>query len=100
VAPPTRAELGIGTAPKFPFVGPGVENFDISLFKNFRLGGDEARRLQFRVETYNGLNHSQFTGVDNNARFDSAGNQVNQAFGQYVSAAPARRLVLGLKFYF
>ena len=39
-------------------------------------------------------------GVDNNARFDAAGNQVNQAFGQYIAAAPARRLVLGLKFYF
>ena len=97
---PTKAELGIGNASKYPFVGPGVENFDISLFKNFRLGADEARRLQFRFETYNTLNHSQFTGVDNNARFDSLGNQVSKSLGQYIAASPARRLVLGLKFYF
>jgi hypothetical protein len=100
VHPPTLAELGIGSASKYPFVGPGVENFDISLFKDFPLGHDEARRMQFRFETYNALNHSQFTAVDNNARFDSAGNQVNTAFGQNTAAAPARRLVLGLKFYF
>jgi len=98
--PPTRAELGIGNASKYPFVGPGVENFDISLIKNFSLGSSESRRLQFRMETYNSLNHAQFTAVDNNARFDAAGNQVNKAFGQYITAAPSRRVVLGLKFYF
>jgi hypothetical protein len=97
---PTRVELGIGNASKYPFTGPGVENFDISLFRNFRLGGDETRRMQFRFETYNTLNHAQFTAVDNNARFDSAGNQVSKSLGQYTAAAPARRLVLGLKFYF
>jgi hypothetical protein len=96
--PPTKAGLGIGNASKYPFVGPGVENFDISVFKNFRL--DEARALQFRLETYNTFNHSQFTSVDNNARFDSAGNQVSKSLGQYIAAAPARRVVLGLKFTF
>jgi hypothetical protein len=97
---PTKAGLGIGNASKYPFVGPGVENFDLSLFKNFRFGSQEARRLQLRLETYNSFNHTQFTAVDNNARFDSAGNQVNKAFGQYIAAAPARRLVLAVKFYF
>jgi len=100
VHPPTKAGLGIGNASKFPVVGPGVENFDISLFKNFKLGVAETRQLQFRFETYNAFNHAQFTAVDTNARFDSAGNQVNQNFGQYTAAAPARRLVLGLKLYF
>jgi hypothetical protein len=92
--------VGIGNASKFPFVGPGVENLDISLFKNFVLGKNEGRRLQFRLETYNALNHTQFTSVDSNARFDSSGRQVNQQFGQYTAAAPARRVVLGLKLYF
>ncbi|HEV2687754.1 MAG TPA: hypothetical protein VGV35_04345, partial [Bryobacteraceae bacterium] len=100
IHPPTKAELGIGNASKYPFIGPGVENWDMSLFKNFRLSSDDTRRLQFRLETYNTFNHSQFTGVDNNARFDSTGLQVNKALGQYIAAAPARRLVLGLKFSF
>jgi hypothetical protein len=96
---PTKAELGIGNAGKYPFVGPGVENFDTTLFKNFPLG-NEGRFLQFRLETYNTLNHAQFTTVANTATFNSAGAQVNQQFGQYTAAAPSRRLVLALKFYF
>jgi hypothetical protein len=96
---PTKAELGIGNAGKYPFVGPGVENFDTTLFKNFPLG-DEGRFLQFRLEAYNTLNHAQFTTVANTATFNSAGAQVNQQFGQYTAAAPSRRLVLALKFYF
>jgi hypothetical protein len=97
---PTKAELGIGNASKYPFVGPGVENFDISLFKNFNLGSSETRKLQFRLETYNTFNHAQFTTVDNNARFDSLGTQVSRSLGQYIGASPSRRVVLGLKFYF
>ncbi len=100
VAAPTKAELGIGNASKYPFVGPGIENVDMSLVKNFRLGSNEARRLQFRLEAYNALNHTQFTSVDNNARFDSTGKQVNQEFGQYIASGPARRVVLGLKLFF
>jgi hypothetical protein len=99
IHPPTKAELGIGNASKYPFIGPGVENVDLSVFKDFNLNS-EVRRLQFHFESYNSFNHAQFTGVDNNARFDSAGNQVNKSLGQYITAAPARRLVLGLKFYF
>ena len=75
-----------------------MNNLDLAVFKNVSVS--HGARLQFRLESYNAFNHSQFTGVDNNARFDAAGNQVNQAFGQYIAAAPARRLVLGLKFYF
>src|SRR5262249_34008782 len=96
---PTKAGLGIGNAPKYPFVGPGVKNVDLSLFKNFRLGDSSERRLQFRLETFNTLNHTQFTAVDNNARFDGSGNQVNQQFGLYTQAAPARRVAVGLKLY-
>ena len=50
----------------------------------FQLGSNESRWLQFRVETYNTFNHSQFTAVDNNARFDSLGNQVSKSLGQYI----------------
>ncbi|MBI3696614.1 MAG: hypothetical protein HY238_17465 [Acidobacteria bacterium] len=36
----------------------GINNFDLSLFKNFRLR--EKFALQFRLESYNALNHVQF----------------------------------------
>jgi hypothetical protein len=99
-APPTRSELGIGNAPKDVIRGPGINNFDISLFKNFRLGESDMRRLQFRFETYNSFNHTQFNALDTTARFDAAGRQVNARFGQYTGSADARRMVLGLKLYF
>ena len=91
---------GIGNASKAPIYGPGLNNWDISLFKNFRLGSNEARRLQFRFETYNTFNHTQFTGIDTLARFNAANQQINTRYGQFTTAALARRLVLALKFYF
>jgi Carboxypeptidase regulatory-like domain len=91
---------GIGNASKAPIYGPGLNNFDISLFKNFRLGSNEARRLQFRLETYNTFNHTQYNSLDLGARFDASNRQTNPTFGQFNGAALARRVVLGLKLYF
>jgi len=100
IAPPTRAEFGIGNAPKDVFRGPGVNNFDISIFKNFAFGSSDVRKLQFRFETYNSFNHTQFNAVDTGGRFDAQGRQVNARFGQFTGSADARRIVLGLKLYF
>jgi hypothetical protein len=91
---------GIGNASKAPIYGPGLNNWDISLFKNFRLGNSETRRLQFRFETYNTFNHTQFTGIDTGARFNQSNVQTNTNYGYFTTSALARRLVLGLKFYF
>jgi hypothetical protein len=68
-----------GDAARTLFQRPGVNNWNLSLFKNFGLGG--ARRLQFRVEAYNVLNHTQFQELNREARFDPDGRQVNQNFG-------------------
>ncbi|HEX6285812.1 MAG TPA: hypothetical protein VFZ71_13090, partial [Pyrinomonadaceae bacterium] len=37
---------------------PGVNNFDFSLFKNFRMG--EMRRIQLRADFFNAFNHPQY----------------------------------------
>lgn len=37
---------------------PGVNNFDFSLFKNFRMG--ETRRIQLRADFFNAFNHPQY----------------------------------------
>jgi hypothetical protein len=49
---PTRGTFG--NAPRNYFNGPGVENWDLMLGKNFR---SERWNLQFRAELYNALNH-------------------------------------------
>lgn len=91
---------GIGNASKAPIYGPGLNNWDISLFKTFKLGSNEARRMQFRFESYNTFNHTQNNAIDTGARFDQNNNQTNTNYGYFSGAALARRLVLGLKFYF
>ena len=70
--------------------GPGMANFDFTLAKNFRVG--DRRSFQFRTEFFNAFNHANF-GPPNIMR-DSTG------FGQILTAANARIIQFGLKFYF
>ena len=100
VQAPTKAEFGIGSAPKDIFRGPGINVFDFSVYKNIPFSQNEQRRLQLRFEFYNFFNHASFQGVDTSARFDAAGKQVSGTFGQYTSTLDARRVVLGAKVYF
>lgn len=43
-------------------MGPGRNNWDVSLFKNFKM--TERVGLQFRFETFNTWNHTQWSGVN------------------------------------
>jgi hypothetical protein len=88
-----------GNAPKDVIRGPGLNNWDVSMFKNVPLRG-ERWRMQFRVESYNLFNHTQFSAVDTAAKFDAKGAQVNAAFGQYSAAVFPRRLQLALRVTF
>jgi hypothetical protein len=47
-----------GTAGRNTVTGPGINNWDFSLFKTFAL--HEAMRLQFRAEFFNLFNHPEF----------------------------------------
>jgi hypothetical protein len=96
IGPPTATNPG-NAAPGV-VRGPGVEDFDISLFKNFRLG--EKSSIQFRVETFNTFNHPQFNMVDTNPQFDQSGNQVNGRLGQIISDYLPRQMQLALKIIF
>lgn len=87
-----------GNANRDVFRGPGINNWDMSLFKNIPLG--ERFRGQFRVESYNTFNHSQFNGVNTSATFNASGQQTNGTFGQYSGAANPRQLQLALRVMF
>jgi hypothetical protein len=71
---------------------PGRDNWNISLFKSFVFSETRGSRLEFRVETFNTFNHTQFHDVSNN--FGSSN------FGQFTSAWDPRIMQLGLKLYF
>jgi hypothetical protein len=87
-----------GNAPRDVYRGPGINNWDFTLFKNFPIR--EQTRFQLRWELYNLFNHTQFSAVDNNARFDSAGRQINGQFGQLIGARTARQMQFSLRFEF
>jgi hypothetical protein len=87
-----------GNAPKDVYRGPGMNSWDTSLFKNFRLS--ERLRGQFRVEAYNVLNHTNFSAVDNAAKFDAGGKQSNLTLGQYTAAVFPRRMQLAMRLSF
>jgi hypothetical protein len=70
--------------------GPTTTNVDFSLFKNFGLG--RGTNLQFRLESFNVLNHPQFNGVQTDMR--------NTGFGVINSARDGRINQLGIKFVF
>ena len=93
-APP---QIGtIGNSAKDLFRGPGINNWDMSLFKTFTLSG-ERLRLQVRAETYNTFNHTQFSSLDTSAQFDATGRQLNARFGEFTAARQPRRMQLALR---
>jgi hypothetical protein len=82
-----------GSAARRLFYGPGVENFDTAISKAVSLA--ESRSLQFRLETFNTLNHAQFFGL---AAVN--GEITGPAFGQVVGAANSRLVLLAVKLVF
>lgn len=79
---------------------PGINNWDLSLYRNFKWA--ERRTLQLRWETYNTFNHTQFSNVSQQAKFQSATDwtQVDPLFLQPTSARAARTMQLGLRLNF
>jgi hypothetical protein len=97
------AQGTLGTAPKYVFAGPPINNWDLALSKQVPLPGERCRLL-FSVHAYNAFNHPQFTGVDQTANFniDAAGvvTQTNKNFLKNNVAGAMRRLQLGLRLSF
>ncbi len=96
---PARGERGSGAgATRYAFRGPGINNWDLTFFKNFPIR--EKVTFQFRWEMYNAFNHTQFSGVDTGARFNAAGEQVNTQFGQINGSRSARVQQMSLRLSF
>jgi hypothetical protein len=86
--------------------GPAFVNFDLGLFKNFQFS--ESKKLQFRINGYNFLNHPlySFPGGFNNLDLNFAstgsdiGRNVNPNFGIATVKQGHRIVQLALKFFF
>jgi hypothetical protein len=87
--------------------GPGRNNWDMALLKDFELPwfGPERSRLQFRWETFNTFNHPQWMWInagcsDLTPPGEPCGGDVNRGNGQVNAAWPSRIMQFGLKFLF
>jgi len=90
----------VGNAANTVIRGPGINNWDVAIFKNFPLHG-ERTRLQFRAEFYNFFNHTQFSALDASTRFDpTTGAQTNARFGEFTASRTPRIGQLALRLYF
>jgi hypothetical protein len=115
-----------GPYDRFYFRNPGFNNHDLSLFKNFPVGQSGKRMLQLRLEMFNVLNHTQFSGRNGATNVTNAAGQTGAAifsnytglsasnnlrpagdtrqegtfFGEYNAARDPRIIQLGVKLYF
>ena len=112
---PSNNEPGMfGYLGRNVLTGPGRNNWDLALHKEFRLPwwGKEGSILQFRWETFNSFNHTQWNGfnsgcsgapnTDGTPAFGRpcGGTQYNLGNGEVNSAWDSRIMQFALKFIF
>jgi len=120
----------VGPWPRQYLRGPGTNNQDIAIFKNFPLANDSEQYLQLRIEMFNAFNHTQFSSINTttnlsvpnaaggfttgNAIFDAysrvvitnflrpAGSSepLGRYFGEYNNAGSGRIIQLAIKLHF
>src|SRR5262245_8220544 len=79
-----------GTAGRNTFYGPGINSIDMSIIRNFRMGG---KYIQFRLEAFNALNNPIWN--DPNTTLTSP------LYGTITSTRkPMREMQIGLKYVF
>jgi hypothetical protein len=91
-----------GNAPRNAVQRPGINNWNLAVFKNVAVGG--RRALQFRWEIYNVLDTVQFIDIDRAAVFNAQGVQTKATFGTALGiqspTAPPRTMQLSARFTF
>ena len=95
------APLTWGNSKRSSVKGPGRDNWNISLFKDFQFS--ERTGIQLKVESFNTWNHSQITGVNTgvlNGTLGTGPGAYNATQGSATGFADPRVFQLGAKAYF
>ncbi len=81
---------------------PGINNWDLAIFKRTQFGPDNRFGLEFRTEFFDTFNHPQFGFPATNFNGDTTAGPTNSiGFGQITGQANTPRLIqFGLKFAF
>ncbi|HYK60805.1 MAG TPA: carboxypeptidase regulatory-like domain-containing protein [Bryobacteraceae bacterium] len=88
-----KGQVRPGNSARYPIRGPGYERWDVSVFKNFPIS--ERVKLQFRGESFNLLNHTNFQAVAATLGTTTGAS----AFGRITSTRDPRIIQLGMKLY-
>jgi len=89
----------LGNSIRNDVIGPGLIDFDFSLFKNNQI--NEKLNLQFRAEFFNVLNHSNYLApIANQTLFDQTGAPVGGAGALTANSTTAREIQFALKLIF
>lgn len=86
-----QATGSFGTAGRNIIIGPGLQNFDFALSRNFNV--TERFKVQFRTELFNAFNHANFN-------YPAAIANAPATFGRITSALDPRQMQFGLKIIF
>ena len=100
-----------GNATRNVVRGPGINNWDISIMKDFNVPwfgrhsgwlADENAVLQFRTEFFNAWNHTQFNGIITTFQTVAPGQPsgTDGGFGSVSGARDPREIQFGLKLTF
>jgi hypothetical protein len=90
VSPASGATIRPGNAGNGAVRGPGLWNLDLSLGKNFPL--TERMKLQFRADSFDFFNHTNFTGLSTSLN--------SPTFGRFTSTRGARVVQLNARLSF
>jgi hypothetical protein len=85
-----------GNLGRYSVRGPSAWNLDLSLFRGFVFG---SRRIEFRAEGFNILNHARFNNPSGSVTSSTYG-QIFQLEGNGTALTDARTIRLGLRFQF
>ena len=88
----------LGNLGRNTMYGPGVNNWDLSIYRQVRIR--ERILGQLRLESYNTFNHTQWSSYNTALQFDSTGRQINTAFDTPSAARPPRRIQIALRISF
>lgn len=86
-----------GNVGRNTLIGPGFAKLDMSLMKDFSVGG--ARVVQFRLEGFNILNRANF-GLPDALLFDTQGRRIGSAGRITSTVTPGRQFQLAARFTF
>ncbi len=87
-------DLGtLGNAARGVLMGPGINNWDLGIGKNFRI--KERANIQFRAEMFNAFNHTQFSGA-----YTSIDPSLSSLIGTITAARAPRNVQLGMRIEF